>query len=151
MPSSATETTAKQATRVADTTRLPRAQTRRGRARLITLDALDGRTAAAQNARALIASLTESMGGEAALSVGERELVTRAALLSAIVTDFETRWVAGESVPLVEYLQTVNTMRRVLSTLGLRRRPRDVTLADYMNRQVMVEEEIEDVSEGAST
>jgi hypothetical protein len=107
---------------------LPRqSRTRQGRARLLTLDHLDQRTAAARAARSLVDHLTSDLGGDDQLSAGERELVKRAALCGAIVADFEARWVAGQLVELGEYLAAVNVQRRVLATLGLRRRPVDVT------------------------
>ena len=113
----------------ADPVVLPRqARTRQGRARLLTLDHLDQRTAAAKAARNLVTHLTSDLGGDDQLSAGERELVKRAALCGAIVADFEARWVAGQPVELNEYLAAVNVQRRVLATLGLQRRPRDVTL-----------------------
>lgn len=127
-------TTERQA-RGAEASRLPRrSKTRQGKARLLTLDALDARTAAAQAARKLIETLSTDLGGDDRLSEGERQLVTRAALTGAIVADFEARWVAGEPVPLGDYLSAVNVQRRVLATLGLQRRPRDVTpsLAEYL-------------------
>jgi hypothetical protein len=106
-------------------------QTKKGKARLVTLETLDGRTAAAREARSLIAALSADLGGDDQLSAGERQLVTRAALVGAIVTDFEARWVAGENVPLSDYLAAVNVQRRVLATLGLQRRSRDVTLPSF--------------------
>jgi hypothetical protein len=109
-------------------TALPRrARTRKGNARLLTLDSLDLRTAAAQTAHALIAALVNDLGGADRLSAGELQLVTRAALTGAIVADFEARWVAGQQVALADYLAAVNVQRRVLATLGLQRRPRDTT------------------------
>jgi hypothetical protein len=115
---------------------LPRqSRTRQGRARLLTLDHLDQRTAAARAARSLVDHLTSDLGGPDQLSAGERELVKRAALCGAIVADFEARWVAGQLVELGEYLSAVNVQRRVLATLGLRRRARDVTppsLREYL-------------------
>jgi hypothetical protein len=58
----------------------------------------------------------------------------RAAMTGAIVSDFEARWVSGEQLELGEYLQAVNVQRRVLATLGLERRARDVTptLVEYL-------------------
>lgn len=58
----------------------------------------------------------------------------RAAMTGAIVADFEARWVAGEQVQLGDYLQAVNVQRRLLATLGLERRARDVTptLQEYL-------------------
>jgi hypothetical protein len=94
-----------------------RSRTRQGRARLLTLDALDARTAAAQAARKCIDALTTNLGGEDRLSEGERQLVVRAALLGCITADFETKWIAGEAEPvlLAEYLAAVNVQRAACS------------------------------------
>jgi hypothetical protein len=107
-----------------------RPSTRAGKIKLVSLDQLDGRTAAAKEARQLIATLSADLGND--LSVGEQQLVTRAAMLGAIMSDFEARWVAGEQMPLMDYLAAVNVQRRVLATLhgGLPRRSRDVTPPD---------------------
>ena len=95
--------------------------------RFLTLDALDERTSAYTATVKLIDTLATDMGGHDQMSEGERQLVTRAALLGAIVADFETKWVAGQQIPLSEYLSAVNVQRRVLATLGLERRQKDVT------------------------
>lgn len=92
------------------------ARTRDGRIRLRTLEQLDRRTAAYQVARNLIVSLETDLVGE--LSVAQRQLVTRAALLGAVLEDFETRWLAGEEIALRDYLFAVSTQRRLLSSLG---------------------------------
>jgi hypothetical protein len=101
-------------------------RTRQGKARLVTLDGLDARTAAAKAARHLIETLSSDLGGDDQLSAGQRQLVHRAALCGAIIADFEARWVAGQTIPLNEYLSAVNVQRRVLATLGLERRVKDV-------------------------
>ena len=127
----------------ADAVVLPRqTRTRQGRARLLTLDYLDQRTAAAKAARNLVTHLTSDLGGDDQLSAGERELVKRAALCGAIVADFEARWVAGQPVELNEYLAAVNVQRRVLTTLGLQRRPRDVTLPSLREYLAKPQEEV---------
>jgi hypothetical protein len=102
-------------------------RTRAGKVRLLTLDALDQRCAATQAARQLIGSLTISLGGDEALSAGEQQLIERAALLTAVIRDYEIRWLSREPVPMSDYLAAVNTLRRVLVSLGLRKRVRDVT------------------------
>jgi hypothetical protein len=123
-------------------------QTKKGKARLVTLETLDGRTAAAREARRLIAALSADLGGDDQLSAGERQLVTRAALVGAIVTDFEARWVAGENMPLADYLSAVNVQRRVLATLGLQRRSRDVSSMSLRERWAQeFAEESEDTGE----
>jgi hypothetical protein len=119
--------------------KLPRQmRTRSGKARLVTLDGLDARTAAAKAARHLIDMLSSDLGGADQLSAGQRQLVHRAALCGAIVADFEARWVAGQPIPLNEYLSAVNVQRRVLATLGLERRAREVgpTLGDLLRQGI---------------
>jgi hypothetical protein len=103
-----------------------RSRTRQGKARLLTLGSLDARTAAARDARNLVTALSADLGGDDQLSAGERQLVTRAALVGAIVADFEARWVAGEPVAFADYFAACNVQRRILATLGLRRRPKEV-------------------------
>jgi hypothetical protein len=104
-------------------------KTRQGKARLLTIDDLDARTAVARGARALVAALSADLtgGNDTSLPAGKRQLVTRAAMTGAVCDDFEARWVAGEPIPLAEYLQAVNVQRRVLVTLGLERQARDVS------------------------
>jgi hypothetical protein len=100
--------------------------------RLLTLDALDGRTAAAKRTRDLIAAIESDLGGGEHLTEGTRQLVQRGAVLGAFIEDCEARWITGESVEVNEYLAAINAQRRVLATIGLERRQRDVTpsLAD---------------------
>ena len=44
-----------------------------------------------------------------------------------MLEDFEAKWVTGERIDLSEYGFLVNTQRRVLSRIGLKRVPRDVS------------------------
>ncbi len=132
---SAEATTVRQ-TSVKDTVLPRRSKTRVGKARLMTLDILDARTAAAKEAHRLVAELTED---RTEVSVGERQLITRAALLGAIVSDFEARWVAGETIPLGEYFSAVNVQRRVLATLGLKREQKTISWRDRWLADVAAE------------
>lgn len=97
----------------------------RPRKRLRTLADLDGRTHAAINARRLVAALSADLGGD--LSTAERELVKRAALLGAIVENYEVDWLENRPADLAIYGRLVDRQRRVLEALGLDRRPVDVT------------------------
>src|SRR5262245_43031161 len=90
-------------------------RTRDGKLRLLRLEHLDARTAAAKAAQELVRGLAVELGGGDQLSAGERQLVQRAALCGAITEDFETRWVAGHPIELTEYLAAVNVQRRVLA------------------------------------
>jgi hypothetical protein len=98
-----------------------------GKTRLLTLDAVDGRTVAARLAKTLVADLESDLGGADRLSAAERELVQRAALMSAMLGDAEARWLSGRSIDVAEYTTLANTQSRVLKMLGLERRARDVT------------------------
>jgi hypothetical protein len=98
-----------------------------GRVRLLTLDGLDRRTAAYRETRKLIDEIERDLGGADRLSTGERQLVQRAGVLGAVLTDMEGRWVAGEPIDVTGYCTVANAQRRILETVGLQRRSRDVT------------------------
>lgn len=118
-----------------------------GKSRLLTLDSLDGRTAAAKLARGLIGAIESDLGGADALSAGERQLVQRAAILGAVAEDSEARWMAGEPIDSAAYLATINAQRRVLATLGLGRRSRDITtLAQYLAKKNETTDDSDDVA-----
>jgi hypothetical protein len=102
--------------------------------RLLTLEHLDGRTAAARLVRDLVAAMEEDLGGSDRLTAGQHQLVQRAAVLGAFIENCEARWIAGEQFDTAEYLAAINVQRRVLVTIGLSRRARDVTsLSQYLN------------------
>ena len=95
--------------------------------RLMTLAELDGRTNAAKAARGLIADLESDMGGADRLSAGERVLVVRAAVSTAMIEHIEATWLSGGELDVNAYTALVNVQRRLLTTVGLKRQPRDVT------------------------
>jgi hypothetical protein len=102
--------------------------------RLLTLGDLDGRTNAAKAARGLIGALQDDLGGADRMNAGEREIVQRAALASAMLQDMEAQWLTGRGLDVAAYTTLSNTQSRLLKLLGLQRRPRDVTpdLAEYV-------------------
>jgi hypothetical protein len=95
--------------------------------RLLTLGELDGRTIAARNVRTLIDSIESDLGGSDRLSAAEREIVRRAALASAMLEHQEAAWLTGGGLDVGAYTALANLLRRLLTTVGLERRPRDVT------------------------
>ena len=115
--------------------------TRAGRLRLLSLDHLDARTAAARRARELVDSIASDLGGEDHLTEGTRQLARRAAVLGAMIEHHECVMLAGGNVDFAEYLQAVNVQRRVFATIGLERRSRDVTPdpLEYAQRQAATE------------
>ena len=103
---------------------------RRGKVRLCSLDDLDHRTTAAKRAASLVSGLESDAGGADQVSVGQRELIKRAALLGAFIEDCEVRWLQHERVEVSEYLAAINAQRRVLATIGLERKPRSINDID---------------------
>lgn len=98
-----------------------------GKAKLLTLQQLDGRTVAAKRTRQIITDLESDAGGADHLSTAERQIIVRAAILAAYLESQETAWLKGEEIELGEYLAASNGLRRLLVTLGLKRTPRDIT------------------------
>ncbi len=103
-------------------------RTRAGKARINSLADLDGRTHAAKKASGLVADLTSDLGADP--STGQRQLIVRVAICSVVIEDLETRWIGGEPIDFAEYCRLLNTQRRLLATIGLERRARDVTPPD---------------------
>ena len=95
--------------------------------RLKTLDALDSRTLAAKRAHALVADLESDLGGPDNVTVAERQIVQHAGVLGAVIEHQEALWLAGDEVDETALLAAINCQRRLLETVGLQRRSRDVT------------------------
>lgn len=102
--------------------------------RLRTLDDLDRRTKAAQQAFALRDELAEDLGGWDRISVAERQIVENVAMLGAMIRDAGASYLSGEPIDLGEFMALTNAQRRLLADIGLERRARDVTpdLRDYV-------------------
>jgi hypothetical protein len=96
---------------------------------------VDGRSAWMRRLRDLIADHVSDLGGPDVLSTAEKALIRRAAMLTVQTELMESRWNEnnGEASPrqIETYQRTANTLRRLLESLGLRRRARDVTPTDY--------------------
>ncbi len=108
---------------------------KRTKSRLRTLDDLDNRTRAAQYAQKLVLGLQSDLGGADQISTAKRELIKRIALAGALAEDLECRWLQGEPVDLDEYAKIANVQRRLLATIGLERRAKDITEVDPLFRQ----------------
>jgi hypothetical protein len=108
---------------------------------LVADNSLDGRSSWARRCRELIDAHCNDLGGFDNMSEAERALVKRGVMLELQLELMEVRFAAnnGEASPdqLKSYQTTVNSLRRLWQTLGLRRRPRDVTptLSEYLARQ----------------
>jgi hypothetical protein len=101
------------------------------------LPGVDGRSIWVRRLRDLIGLHIADIGGDAAVSEAERSIIRRAATLTVELERMEAAFaVAGEAQPaqLDLYQRTANSLRRLLESVGLGRRPRDVTpdLRDYI-------------------
>jgi hypothetical protein len=74
------------------------------------------------------------LGGRDMLSEAQLSLVRRAAALGCELEQMEGRMSRGEQVDIDRFGRAASHLRRILETLGLERRPRDVTptLAEYL-------------------
>jgi hypothetical protein len=111
-----------------------------GRFVLKTIDHLDGRTVASKRAFELIAAIGRDLTGSddsSQLTEGTKQLIQRAAILGAMIESNEAAWLGGDVVDLSNYFIALNTQRRILVTLGLERRCRDVSpnLEQYLQQQ----------------
>jgi len=66
-----------------------------GKARLLTLEGVDRRTAAYRDTKRLIADIESDLGGADQLAATERQLVRHGAVLGAVLTDMEAKWLRG--------------------------------------------------------
>jgi hypothetical protein len=102
------------------------------------LPSVDGRSVWARRLHDLIYLHTADLGGEDNCSEAEKALVRRASCLIVELEHLEMKFAlaedGAEEGQLKTYQMTVNTLRRTLESLGLKRRARDVTptLAEYV-------------------
>jgi hypothetical protein len=94
------------------------------------LPGVDGRSVWARRLRDLIGLHLSDLGGDKAVSEAERSIIRRVATLTVELERMEVDFaMAGEARPdqLELYQRTANSMRRLLESVGIRRRPRDIT------------------------
>jgi hypothetical protein len=103
--------------------------------RLITSEALDGRTRVSQAFNQIIAQITADLGGE--LSEIEKHLVTSFAGATMLQSRQLTELLNGKSVDAHEYASVCAAMIRSATRLGTRRRQKDVTpdLDQYLRQR----------------
>jgi hypothetical protein len=98
---------------------------------------VDGRTFWCRRFRDLTALHTQDLGGDTNLSEAEKAILRRACCLVVELERMEMLFAqAGQaSTEALEiYQRTANTLRRLLESLGLQRRTRDITptLSEYL-------------------
>jgi hypothetical protein len=88
----------------------------------------DGRSATARRFRDLVEDISADMGGKQSLSEGQRQLIRRAAMLSAESERMGALAARGEAEFDIElYGMICDRLGRLFGRLGLERRPTDVT------------------------
>ena len=101
------------------------------------LDHCDHRSSRMRRFRDLIGVHLSDLGGEEACSEAELSIVRRAALLTLELEVLEAKFEAEDGASLKQlecYQRTANSLRRLLESVGLKRRPKDITpdLATYL-------------------
>jgi hypothetical protein len=91
------------------------------------LGLIDGRTREAKLYGMTVADIASDLGGTDELSRAELELIRRAAGLSVLAALAESRLLSGDNIDISELVSVGNAQRRILATLGLQRRQKDVT------------------------
>jgi hypothetical protein len=84
--------------------------------------------------RDVLEQIEEDLGGGEHLSEGQRQLARRAATLCTQAEIMEASAVAGREFDVQCFTTIVNCLRRLLETVGLERRSRDITtsLSNYL-------------------
>jgi len=102
---------------------------------------VDARTLVAKRFSELVSAHTADLGGEDACSEGTKAILRRACILIVVLEQLESDFANKGSMSmsaLAEYQRTSNTLRRLLTSIGLDRRAKDVTppkLSDYIEGQ----------------
>lgn len=105
------------------------------------LPGTDGRSAWTRRAASLIRAHLADLGGIDNCSTAERSIIRRAATLTVELERMEDRFAtAGETsdTDLDLYQRMANSLRRLLESIGLQRRPRTVnepSLADILQER----------------
>jgi hypothetical protein len=105
----------------------------------------DGRGPWARRWRDLCEAHIADLGGAASLSEAQRSLIRRCATIEVELERIEGRLSGGESCDLSAYATAAGHLRRILETLGIERKPRDVTppFQQYLAQKVLQTDVIE--------
>jgi hypothetical protein len=94
----------------------------------------DGTSAWARRFRDLIFGHVSDLGGRDMLSEAQLSLIKRASTLELELEQAEGRLSKGEQIDLDSYGRAASHLRRILESLGLERKPKDIgpTLGDLL-------------------
>ena len=105
---------------------------------------VDGRSSHMRRFRDVFAMHIADLGGHDAISEAERSIARRAATLTVILERLEFDFASDDqSSPsaskITQYQQLANTLKRLLESLGLKRRSKDITpsLSDYLKSKTI--------------
>lgn len=98
--------------------------------KLLTSRDVDGRTRSAKAVAAFEHQLSLDLAGD--LSEAQRCLSRRAAVLNACLQDADSRWAKDGVIDLPLYVVCTNSLRRVLITLGMKRKTKRSTIVELM-------------------
>lgn len=112
----------------------PQARTRVGNGSAV-LDGVDGRSVVFRRYREILAQLTSDMGGDP--SEAQQQIARRAAMLAIWCEGEDTKAAKGQAIDIGAYTTASNSLRRLLESIGLERRARNVTptIKEYMARK----------------
>ncbi len=115
----------------------PPRKSRAFKARLLTCDALDGRTFARRHFLAVVRGISEDLGGVDVLTTVQRNLIEAFAGVAVHVTNLNAHLLKGEKVDILAHAAAINALVKVASRLGMRRVAREIqTLHDIMNQEI---------------
>ncbi len=107
--------------------RKPEARSRVGNGKTL-LPMVDGRSATARRFKDLVEDIAADLGGKDHLSEGQRQLIRRAAMLSAESERMEALAARGEAEFDIDlYGMICDRLGRLFGRLGLERKSKDVT------------------------
>lgn len=112
--------------------------TTRGRTTYVlpTATTIDGRTTTGKRFKMLRAEYLSDMGGEALASTAVRALIDRAVSLQLFAEHIETQMLDGKRIDIHALTTATNTLNRVLSTIGIERRARDISTGEQIRRHL---------------
>lgn len=115
------------------------------------LTGIDQRSAPARRYKDVMDAVASDLGGIDHLSQAQLHLIRSVAGLVVLRESLDAKVLTGEKIDTTEYTRIVNSLRRLLATIGLERTPRDVTpdLRTYIERRTRraAIDEMEDADE----
>lgn len=97
------------------------------------MESMDGRVRVARELRDRLHALASDLGGLASLSYQEQSLCKRLVHLERLVELKELKLAQGGRLDENLYFNAINSLSGLLTKIGLKRRVKVLSLADYLN------------------